>query len=87
MLSNKIASLLLMAFAAATAMAQVVSPIEIKDTELRSLQQQYGTHYDLSTDNLHMNDEGYRHLAEHVVGIIIKSLLPSAKSNTAAARH
>ena len=41
MLSNKIASLLLMAFAAATAMAQVVSPIEIKDTELRSLQQQY----------------------------------------------
>jgi hypothetical protein len=38
---SKTALLLLMTLIAGTAMAQVVSPSEIKDTELRSLQQQY----------------------------------------------
>jgi lysophospholipase L1-like esterase len=41
---------------------------------MHSLQRQHGAHFDLSSDDLHMNDEGYRHLAEHVVAMIIKSL-------------
>jgi lysophospholipase L1-like esterase len=41
---------------------------------MHSLQRQHGAHFDLSSDDLHMNDEGYRHLTEHVVATIIKSL-------------
>jgi len=43
---------------------------------MHSLQRQQGAQFDLSSDGLHMNDEGYRHLAEHVAGTIIKSLAP-----------
>jgi acyl-CoA thioesterase I len=43
---------------------------------MHSLQRQRGAQVDLSSDGLHMNDEGYRHLAEHVAATIIKSLAP-----------
>ena len=43
---------------------------------MHSLQRQRGAQFDLSSDGLHMNDEGYRHLAEHVAATIIKSLAP-----------
>ena len=42
---------------------------------MRTLQRVRGPHFNLSTDDLHMNDEGYRHLAEHVARTIVQSLL------------
>jgi acyl-CoA thioesterase I len=41
---------------------------------MRRLQRERGTYFNLSSDDLHMNDEGYRHLAEHVAATIVKSL-------------
>src|SRR5262245_58479095 len=51
---------------------------------MHSLQRQRGAHFDLSSDDLHMNDEGYRHLAEHVAATIIKSLAPVGPVTAAA---
>jgi len=69
----------------AVALEQQVAVVD-RFKMMRSLQRQRGARFDLSTDNLHMNDEGYRHLAEHVAGTIIKSL-PSTEPTTAAAHH
>jgi len=69
----------------AVALEQQVAVVD-RFKMMRSLQRQRGARFDLSTDNLHMNDEGYRHLAEHVAGTIIESL-PSTEPTTAAAHH
>src|SRR5262249_17405912 len=54
---------------------------------MHSLQRQRGAHFDLSSDDLHMNDEGYRHLAEHVAATIIKSLAPVGPVTAAAPQY
>jgi lysophospholipase L1-like esterase len=51
---------------------------------MRKLQHERGDRFYMSTDNLHMNDEGYRCLAEQLAGTII-SALPSAMHTTASA--
>ena len=53
---------------------------------MHALQGQRGAHFNLSSDDLHMNDEGYRHLAEHVAATIIKSLAPAGPVTAAAPR-
>jgi lysophospholipase L1-like esterase len=49
---------------------------------MRNLQRQRGDRIYLSTDNLHMNDEGYRCLAEQLATAIIAAL-PQATLSTA----
>ena len=51
---------------------------------MRKLQHERGDRFYMSTDNLHMNDEGYRCLAEQLAGTII-SALPSGMHTTASA--
>jgi acyl-CoA thioesterase I len=41
---------------------------------MKKLQREHGDRLYLSADNLHMNDEGYRCLAEQLAGTIIKAL-------------
>jgi acyl-CoA thioesterase-1 len=41
---------------------------------MRKLQRESGDRFYLSADNLHMNDEGYRRLAEQLAATIIKAL-------------
>jgi len=41
---------------------------------MRKLQRESGHHVYLSADNLHMNDEGYRRLAEQLAATIVKAL-------------
>jgi len=53
---------------------------------MHALQRQRGAHFDLSSDDLHLNDEGYRRLAEHVAATIIKSLAPGGPVTAAAPR-
>jgi lysophospholipase L1-like esterase len=50
--------------------------------KMRALQKQHGDGVYLSPDNLHMNDEGYRCLAEQLAATIIGAL-PSAAPTTA----
>jgi len=50
---------------------------------MRKLQRERGDGFYLSADNLHMNDEGYRCLAEQLATAII-SALPQALPNTAS---
>ena len=45
---------------------------------MRKLQRERGDRFYLSADNLHMNDEGYRCLAEQLAATIIKALTPGA---------
>ena len=52
---------------------------------MRTLQRVRGPHFNLSTDGLHMNDEGYRHLAEHVARTIVQSL-PQQEPTAAVVR-
>jgi lysophospholipase L1-like esterase len=54
---------------------------------MRKRQRERGAHFDLSADDLHMNDEGYRRLAEHVAATIIAALPQAPASNLAAARQ
>src|SRR5215510_6420095 len=49
---------------------------------MRKLQRERGDRFYLSTDNLHMNDEGYRCLAEQLAATIIAAL-PQASQSTA----
>jgi len=51
---------------------------------MRELQRARGSHVDLSADNLHMNDEGYRRLAEQVAGTIIRALPHHAPADVAS---
>jgi len=51
---------------------------------MRELQRARGSHVDLSTDNLHMNDEGFRRLAEQVAATIIRALPHHAPANVAS---
>lgn len=50
---------------------------------MRKLQRERGDRSYLSTDNLHMNDEGYRYLAEQLATTIIAAL-PQAAHSTAS---
>jgi acyl-CoA thioesterase I len=50
---------------------------------MRQLQRERGDRFYLSTDNLHMNDEGYRCLAEQLATTIIAAL-PQAAHSTAS---
>ena len=50
---------------------------------MRKLQRERGDRFYLSTDNLHMNDEGYRCLAEQLATTIIAAL-PQAGHSTAS---
>jgi acyl-CoA thioesterase I len=50
---------------------------------MRKLQREHGDRLYLSADNLHMNDEGYRCLAEELTAIIIKAL-PQPTHTTAS---
>jgi acyl-CoA thioesterase-1 len=49
---------------------------------MRKLQRERGDQFYLSADNLHMNDEGYRCLAEQLAATIVAAL-PQASSNMA----
>jgi len=51
---------------------------------MRKLQRERGDHYYLAADNLHMNDEGYRCLAEQLAATIIRAL-PQGAVNTITA--
>src|SRR6185295_12280039 len=53
---------------------------------MRKLQRERGDRFYLSTDDLHMNDEGYRCLAEQLATTIIAAL-PQATHNTASVRQ
>ena len=53
---------------------------------MRKLQHERGDRFYLSTDNLHMNDEGYRCLAEQLATTIIAAL-PQVTHNTASVRQ
>jgi len=53
---------------------------------MRKLQRERGDRFYLSTDNLHMNDEGYEALAEQLATTIITAL-PLATLNTASVRQ
>src|SRR5262245_24682060 len=53
---------------------------------MRKLQRERGDRFYLSTDNLHMNDEGYGALAEQLATTIITAL-PQATHNTASVRQ
>ena len=59
-------------------------PLVNRFETMRKLQRERGRYFDLAGDNLHMNDEGYRHLAEHVAAIIIKSLPKDAPAIAAS---
>jgi lysophospholipase L1-like esterase len=48
---------------------------------MRKLQKEHGDRFYLSADNLHMNDEGYRCLAEQVAATIIAALPQAPSSN------
>ena len=50
---------------------------------MRKLQRERGDQFYLSADNLHMNDEGYRCLAEQLAAAIIRAL-PQGQGNVAA---
>jgi lysophospholipase L1-like esterase len=54
---------------------------------MRKRQRVGGAHVDLSADDLHMNDEGYRRLAEHVAATIIAALPQASAGNLAAPRQ
>jgi lysophospholipase L1-like esterase len=54
---------------------------------MRKRQRERGAHFDLSADDLHMNDEGYSNLAKHVAGTIIAGMPQAAAGNLAAARQ
>ena len=51
---------------------------------MRKLQGEHGDRYYLSADNLHMNDEGYRCLAEELAATIIKALPPALPTTASA---
>ena len=53
---------------------------------MRKLQHERGDRFYLSTDNLHMNDEGYRCLAEQLATTIIAAL-PQVTHTTASVRQ
>ena len=53
---------------------------------MRKLQQRNGDRYYLSADNLHMNDEGYRCLAQQIAEAIIAAL-PKETNDLGAANH
>ena len=72
-----------MAAIATIARGEQVLLVDRFDT-MRTLQRERGAYFDLSIDDLHMNDEGYRHLAEHVAATIIKSLPQSPPNMTVA---
>jgi lysophospholipase L1-like esterase len=63
------------------------TPLVDRFDAMRKLQRERGTHFDLSADDLHMNDEGYRHLAKHVAATIIAALPQPSAANLAAARQ
>jgi acyl-CoA thioesterase-1 len=50
---------------------------------MRKLQRASGDRFYLSTDNLHMNDEGYRALAQQLATTIITALPQAAETRTA----
>ena len=66
-----------------TAIADIAREMQVPLVDrfdaMRKLQRERGSHFDLSADDLHMNDEGYRHLAQHVAATIIAAL-PRAAS-------
>jgi acyl-CoA thioesterase-1 len=53
---------------------------------MRKLQREHQHHIYLSPDNLHMNDEGYRCLAEQIAAVIVKAL-PKVSSTVAQAHR
>ena len=61
-----------------TAIADIAREMQVPLVDrfdaMRKLQRERGSHFDLSADDLHMNDEGYRHLAKHVAATIIAAL-------------
>jgi acyl-CoA thioesterase I len=69
------------------AIAEVARESEVlltdRFTGMRKLQKERGDRFYLSADDLHMNDEGYRCLAEQVAATIIAAL-PQALSTTAS---
>jgi lysophospholipase L1-like esterase len=74
-----------------TAIAEIAretqTPLVDRFDAMRKLQRERGAHFDLSADGLHMNDEGYRHLAKHVAATIIAALPQASAGNLAAARQ
>jgi acyl-CoA thioesterase I len=74
-----------------TAIAEIARetqvPLVDRFDAMRKLQRERGAHFDLSADGLHMNDEGYRHLAKHVAATIIAALPPASAGNLAVARQ
>jgi lysophospholipase L1-like esterase len=58
---------------AAIARDEQIVLIDRFDT-MRTLQRVRGLHFNLSTDGLHMNDEGYRQLAEQLTSAIVSGL-------------
>ena len=62
-------------------------PLVDRFDAMRKLQHERGAHFDLAADDLHMNDEGYSHLAKHVAGTIIAGMPQAAAGNLAAARQ
>jgi len=71
-----------------TAVAEVAQDMQVllvdRFESMRKLQRERGDRFYLSPDNLHMNDEGYRCLAEQLAATII-SALPSGMHTTASA--
>lgn len=62
------------------------TPLVNRFEAMRKIQHERGAHFDLSADDLHMNDEGYRHLAKHVAATIIAALPRASADNLAVAR-
>jgi acyl-CoA thioesterase I len=74
-----------------TAIADIAREMQVPLVDrfgaMRKLQHERGAHFDLSADDLHMNDEGYRHLAMRVAATIIAALPPASAGNLTAARQ
>src|SRR6476660_6559294 len=62
-------------------------PLVDRFDAMRKLQRERGSHFDLSADDLHMNDVGYRHLAQHVAATIIAAIPRAASGNLTAGRQ
>jgi acyl-CoA thioesterase I len=74
-----------------TAIADIARDMQVPLVDrfdaMRKLQRERGSHFDLSADDLHMNDAGYRHLAQHVAATIIAALPRAASGNLTAVRQ
>jgi acyl-CoA thioesterase-1 len=72
-----------------TAIAEIARESQVllvdRFDDMRKLQRERGNHFDLSADDLHMNDEGYRRLAEQLAATIVSALPRQTPASPAAA--